>query len=194
MYGGFLNTPVPDVDRCHTFVIFGGNPLVSNGSLMTAPGIRKRLEALQARGGRLIVVDPRRSETAAMADEHVFIRPGGDAEDIELLQKSLHVRHPAGDCQSVTQTQLRRKSFQRISLAAFARQNGAELEPRPVQAMERLQVNIKPLDRVETAECTDPHRRPGRERGQGSARIDRDHIRNEKARPGGRRLPELCTD
>jgi anaerobic selenocysteine-containing dehydrogenase len=60
-------------------VIVGANPLASNGSLMTAPGIRRRMDAIRARGGRIIVIDPRRTETAAYADRHVFIRPGGDA-------------------------------------------------------------------------------------------------------------------
>ena len=79
MYGGFLNTPVPDLARCDYLLMLGANPLASNGSLMTAPGIKKRLEAIRARGGRLVVVDPRRTETAAIADEHLFVRPGGDA-------------------------------------------------------------------------------------------------------------------
>jgi len=79
MYGGPLRASVPDVDRTHYLLVVGANPLVSNGSLMTAPGIRDRLAALRARGGKLVVVDPRRSETAARADEHHFIAPGADA-------------------------------------------------------------------------------------------------------------------
>ncbi len=79
MFGHQLLLPVPDVDRARLFVAFGANPLVSNGSLMTAPGIERRLKELKARGGRLVVVDPRRTETAALADLHVAIRPGTDA-------------------------------------------------------------------------------------------------------------------
>ena len=79
MYGGPLRAPVPDVDRTAWFLVVGANPLVSNGSLMTAPGMRGGCAALRARGGRLVVIDPRRSETAAVADEHLFIAPGGDA-------------------------------------------------------------------------------------------------------------------
>ena len=71
--------PVPDVDRTQYFLMLGANPLASNGSLMTAPGIERRLRALKARGGRLVVVDPRRTETAALADGHLLIRPGTDA-------------------------------------------------------------------------------------------------------------------
>jgi anaerobic selenocysteine-containing dehydrogenase len=79
MFGHQLRLPVPDVDRTRYFLMLGANPLVSNGSLMTAPGIGRRLRDLRARGGKLVVVDPRRTETAAVADEHVPIRPGTDA-------------------------------------------------------------------------------------------------------------------
>lgn len=79
MFGHQLLLPIPDVDRTSFLLVLGANPLVSNGSIMTAPGIGRRLEALRARGGKLVVVDPRKSETAAIADEHLFIRPGGDA-------------------------------------------------------------------------------------------------------------------
>lgn len=77
MYGHGLLLPIPDIDQTGFMLILGGNPLASNGSIMTVPDVEKRLKALQARGGRLVVVDPRRSETAAMADSHLFIRPGG---------------------------------------------------------------------------------------------------------------------
>ncbi|MFT3711696.1 MAG: molybdopterin-dependent oxidoreductase [Archangium sp.] len=80
MFGHQLLLPVPDVDRTHYFLMLGANPIASNGSLMTAPGIRKRLDELKARGGKLVVVDPRRTETAERASEHVFLRPGTDAQ------------------------------------------------------------------------------------------------------------------
>ncbi|TBU95571.1 molybdopterin oxidoreductase family protein [Phytopseudomonas dryadis] len=79
MYGHGLLIPVPDIDHTGFMLILGGNPLASNGSIMTVPDVEKRLRAIQARGGKLVVVDPRRSETAAMADQHLFIRPGQDA-------------------------------------------------------------------------------------------------------------------
>ena len=79
MFGHQLLLPVPDLDRTDFLLVLGANPLVSNGSLMTAPGVERRLRALRARGGRLVVVDPRRTETAAMADTHLAIRPGTDA-------------------------------------------------------------------------------------------------------------------
>ena len=78
MYGHNALFPVPDVDRTHTLVMVGANPLASNGSVWTVPGVKGRLKALQRRGGRVVVVDPRRTETAELADEHHFVRPGTD--------------------------------------------------------------------------------------------------------------------
>jgi anaerobic selenocysteine-containing dehydrogenase len=79
MYGNQVQVPVPDVDRTDYFLMLGANPIVSNGSAMTAPDMDGRLRALRKRGGKLVVLDPRRTETAAVADEHHFIRPGTDA-------------------------------------------------------------------------------------------------------------------
>jgi anaerobic selenocysteine-containing dehydrogenase len=79
MFGGALTVPVPDVDRTDYLLMLGANPFESNGSLMTAPDIPGRLRALRARGGKLVVVDPRRTKTADEADEHVAIRPATDA-------------------------------------------------------------------------------------------------------------------
>lgn len=79
MYGHGLLIPIPDIDHTDFMLVLGGNPLASNGSIMTVPDVEKRLKALKARGGRLVVVDPRRSETAAISDRHLFIRPGQDA-------------------------------------------------------------------------------------------------------------------
>lgn len=88
MYGHQFFIPIPDIDRARLFVVFGGNPIASNGSMMTMPDARGRLRALQGRGGRLVVFDPRRTETAAVADEHHFIRPGTDAY---VLSAIIHV-------------------------------------------------------------------------------------------------------
>lgn len=88
MFGHLALIPVPDLERTDYFLIFGANPVVSNGSLMTAPNMKDRLGAIRARGGRVVVVDPRRTETAAIADEHIAIRPATDAL---LLAAMLHV-------------------------------------------------------------------------------------------------------
>lgn len=74
MFGGGLSIPVPDVDRTDYLLLLGANPLVSNGSLMTAPDMRGRLRRLRQRGGKLIVIDPYRTRTAEEADAHHFIR------------------------------------------------------------------------------------------------------------------------
>jgi anaerobic selenocysteine-containing dehydrogenase len=79
MFGHQLLLPIPDVDRTLFLLVLGANPAVSNGSLMSAPGMPLRLKALKARGGHLVVVDPRLTETASMAEAHHFIRPGTDA-------------------------------------------------------------------------------------------------------------------
>jgi anaerobic selenocysteine-containing dehydrogenase len=79
LYGHQLLLPIPDIDRTSYFLVFGANPLASNGSLMTVPDVRRRLDDLRKRDGKLVVFDPRRTETAARADEHHFIRPGADA-------------------------------------------------------------------------------------------------------------------
>ena len=79
MLGAGILIPVPDIDRTDFMLIIGGNPVVSNGSMMTAPNVLGRMKAIQKRGGKVVVVDPRRTETAKMADEHLFIRPEKDA-------------------------------------------------------------------------------------------------------------------
>ena len=79
MFGSFLTIPVPDIDRSDYLLILGADPYVSNGSLWTVPDFPGRLAELRKRGGRCIVVDPRRSRTAEKADRHIFIRPGSDA-------------------------------------------------------------------------------------------------------------------
>ncbi|MFZ4690237.1 MAG: molybdopterin oxidoreductase family protein [Polymorphobacter sp.] len=81
--------PIPDIDRTQHMVIIGGNPLASNGSVWTVPDVKKRIQALQARGGRLTVIDPRRTETAAIADAHHFIRPGSDPALLTALLLAL---------------------------------------------------------------------------------------------------------
>ena len=87
MYGHPLTVPVPDIDHCDFLLMLGANPMASNGSMWTVPDFRGRAKAMRARGGQLVVIDPRRTETAAYADEHHFIRPG---TDVFLLLGMLH--------------------------------------------------------------------------------------------------------
>jgi anaerobic selenocysteine-containing dehydrogenase len=79
LYGHSGMWGVPDIDRTETMIILGGNPMASNGSTWTVPDFKNRAKALKKRGGQLIVIDPRRSETAKIADRHIFIKPVGDA-------------------------------------------------------------------------------------------------------------------
>ena len=78
MFGNWMSIAVPDITRTDLLVILGANPMASNGSLWTVPDFRGKARALKARGGRMITIDPRRTETAKVSDEHLFIRPGGD--------------------------------------------------------------------------------------------------------------------
>lgn len=88
MFGHGLLIPIPDLDRTQHLLMLGANPAASNGSLMTAGDVKARLKGIRARGGRIVVIDPRHTETAALADSHHFIRPGSDAL---LLLALLHV-------------------------------------------------------------------------------------------------------
>ena len=78
MFGHWLSVALPDIERTDFLLILGGNPVVSNGSMWTVPDFRGKAKALRARGGKLVVIDPRRSETADVADQHHFVRPGTD--------------------------------------------------------------------------------------------------------------------
>ena len=87
MFGHWLSVALPDITRTDLLLVIGANPVVSNGSMWTVPDFRGKAKALQARGGQMIVIDPRRTETAALADAHHFIRPGAD---VFLLAAMVH--------------------------------------------------------------------------------------------------------
>lgn len=124
VYGTSLTVPVPDIERTDYFLCIGANPRASNGSFLTAPDIRGRLRRLRERGGKLVVVDPRRSETACEADEHVAILPGGDAP---LLLAMIHALAAAGriDRQAVERQSVGWSAIE-SRLAAFAPERVAE--------------------------------------------------------------------
>jgi anaerobic selenocysteine-containing dehydrogenase len=88
MFGGPMIQPIADIDRTDHLIVIGNNPVVSQGSMMVAPGIKRRIEAIRQRGGKVVVIDPRRTETADIADEYVPVRPGTDAF---LLFAMVHV-------------------------------------------------------------------------------------------------------
>ena len=93
LFGHKLLFPIPDIDRSDYFLMLGANPLASNGSIWTVPDVRKRIKALKARGAKLVVIDPRRTETAQLASEHHFVTPGSDAL---LLAALLHTLFDEG--------------------------------------------------------------------------------------------------
>ena len=94
MFGHQFLLPIPDIDRTDYLLMIGANPVASNGSLMTAPGIPRRIKALTARG-KLVLIDPRRTETAELASEHHFIRPGSDGLFLVAFVQALMRQGPA---------------------------------------------------------------------------------------------------
>ena len=89
MYGHLFMFPIPDIDHTAYWLILGGNPIASNGSLMSAPDVGKRLKAIRERGGKVVVIDPVHTETAEVATRHHFIRPGTDAAFLLALVNAL---------------------------------------------------------------------------------------------------------
>ncbi len=89
MFGHPLLIPIPDIDRTELMLIFGANPIASNGSLMTAPDVVNRLEAIRKRGGKIVLIDPRRTESTRVVDEHHFIRPGTDVFVLLAIVRTL---------------------------------------------------------------------------------------------------------
>ena len=78
LFGHQLRIPVPDINRTQHMVIMGANPLASNGSIMTVANVRQKIKDIKKRGGKVVVIDPRKTETADLAGEHHFIKPGSD--------------------------------------------------------------------------------------------------------------------
>jgi anaerobic selenocysteine-containing dehydrogenase len=93
MFGHQFLIPIPDIDHTQHMLILGANPIASNGSMMTVPDVARRLKAVRQRGGKIVLVDPRRTETAEVADQHHFIVPGSDAA---LLMAIINIIHREG--------------------------------------------------------------------------------------------------
>jgi len=89
MFGHQFLIPIPDIDHTDYFLMLGANPIASNGSMMTVPDVAKRLKAIQARAGKIVVIDPRLTETAEVANEHHFIRPGSDAAFLAAMLNTI---------------------------------------------------------------------------------------------------------
>jgi formylmethanofuran dehydrogenase subunit B/enamine deaminase RidA (YjgF/YER057c/UK114 family) len=136
LYGSSISIPIPDIDRTDYFLCLGGNPMVSNGSVMTAPDMRRRLRAVRERGGRVVVVDPRRTETAKEADEHVAIRPGGDAAFLLAMVQVL-IERGRIDRQRLERTTTGWAEIER-RLAAFTPARVAAFTGVPAETITRL--------------------------------------------------------
>ena len=97
MFGHEFRIPVPDIDRTDYMILMGANPVASNGSIMTSAGVQERLRKIAERGGKTILIDPRRTETAKVTTEHHFIKPGQDVffllSFLHVLQRDGHVPH-----------------------------------------------------------------------------------------------------
>ncbi|TDD55748.1 molybdopterin oxidoreductase family protein [Nonomuraea terrae] len=128
MFGHPMAVPVPDLDRTDHLLMLGANPLESNGSLCTAPDFPGRLKALRRRGGRLVVVDPRRTRTAALADEHVFIRPGTDAYLLFGMVHTLFAEDLATPSHEVNGLAELREAAKHFPPEAVARRTGVAAE------------------------------------------------------------------
>ena len=140
MFGHQFLVPVPDVDRTQLFVCIGGNPVASGGSIMGAPGFERRIDELHARGGRFIVIDPRRTESAEIANEHLAVRPG---TDVFLLLGMLRAlldagRLDAGRLASITDG----ADTLRAAVAAFGLPDLAARTGIPAERIARLALEV----------------------------------------------------
>lgn len=133
MYGHSLLMPIPDIDRTDFWMIIGGNPLVSNGSLMTAPNCRGKIKDIQQRGGQVVVIDPRYTETARKADHHHFVKPQSDVWLLMAMvnyifqQKKVNLRHLASLIPE-EELKLLETTMQPYSLEIAARKTGITVD------------------------------------------------------------------
>jgi anaerobic selenocysteine-containing dehydrogenase len=95
LFGHKLMFPIPDIDRSDYFLMLGANPIASNGSIWTVPDIKKRIKDFKKRGGKLVVIDPRKTETAELASEHHFVKPGTDAALLLAILNTLFTENLA---------------------------------------------------------------------------------------------------
>ena len=194
MFGTGTTVPVPDVDRTDHLLMLGANPLASNGSLMTAPDMRGRLRALRARGGKLVVIDPRRTRTAEEADEHHFIRPGTDALLLFALVHVLFERGPGRPRRAAGRAHRRPRRGPRAGRAVHARGGRAAPAGSRRGEIRRLarELAAAPTAAVygRIGTCTAGVRHAGQLAGRRAQRADRQpRPRGRRDVPAGRRRP-----
>ena len=124
LFGHMLRIPVPDVNNTHYMLIIGGNPLASNGSIMSTPNMRQKLKDIKARNGKVVVIDPRRTETAEIASEHHFIRPATDVLLLLAMLNEIYVQGYANKARPNNRAAALAPEIDR--LATFAKDYSAE--------------------------------------------------------------------
>ncbi len=133
LFGHQLMIPIADLDRTSYFLVFGANPMASNGSLMTVPDFPNRLRELKKRGGKMVVLDPRRTETAKVADEHHFVRPATDAVVLLAMVRTLleeGLTDPAAYVQGVESV--------RLAVAGYTPEYAAGISGVPAEEIRRI--------------------------------------------------------
>ena len=133
LFGHQLMIPIADLDRTSYFLVFGANPMASNGSLMTVPDFPNRLRDLKKRGGKMVVFDPRRTETAKVADEHHFVRPATDAV---VLLAMVHVLFEEG--LTTPPSYVRGTESVRLAVADFTPEYAAAASGVPADVIRRI--------------------------------------------------------
>jgi anaerobic selenocysteine-containing dehydrogenase len=129
LYGNQALLPIPDIERTKYFLILGANPIISHGSVMTAPDCKRRFRELQERGGKIVVIDPRRSETAKIADEHYFIKHGTDhlfifsMLHILFKEKLIKLNHLSNKIEGIKEVEVLAREF---APEKFSEQTGIE--------------------------------------------------------------------
>ena len=138
MVGDPMAVAVPDLDRTDYLLVLGANPMVSNGSLCVAPDYPRRLRDLRRRGGKLVVLDPRRTRTAEVADEHHFIRPGTDPLFLFAVVDTLFTEHLTAAADEIGGVALRGVDRLRSIAAEFPPERVAPLCGVPAGTIVRL--------------------------------------------------------
>ncbi len=143
MFGNAMAIPVPDIARVDFILMLGANPAVSNGSLWMVPGFRNKLREFHGRGGKLVTVDPRRTETARLSDHHLFIRPGADAYLLAAVANELIGRgvEPPAHMNCANWAQLK------AALAAIDHESAAEQSGLAVEDIHHLADGLMKAER-----------------------------------------------
>ncbi|MGW6546832.1 molybdopterin oxidoreductase family protein [Streptomyces massasporeus] len=188
LFGDANAIPVPDLDRTDHLLLIGANPLESNGSLCTAPDFPGKLKALKARGGTLVVIDPRRTRTAKLADRHVAVRPGTDALLLAAMAQVLYdegLTDPTPHVQGVEELAAELREFTPEAVA-----EACDVEAGVIRALAR-ELAAAPTAAVygRIGSCTVPHGTLA------SWLVDVLNILTGNLdRPGGALFPQAATD